>query len=285
MTNTLTDPPTASPSSADAGPGLDRSDLSPTPSPSRPLWVVFGTILTLGTLLWGTFQVVSVIAREQWSDTRTASAAGISRLWVNNDNGRVVVRGADTDQIVIDADYSRGLFGLDESVGTAGDQYRIDADCPALGEWCWVNYEITVPRHLDVEIDTGNGRVSVSGVDGAIDIDTDNGRVELADASGTVRAAADNGRIVGSDLASAVVDVETENGSIDLTFAEPPDSVTAATDNGSIDLALPDVEGDYNVVAPRTGNGGVEVNIASDPSSARVIETSTDNGSITIRPN
>ena len=48
---------------------------------------------------------------------------------------------------------------------------------------------------------------------------------------------------------------------------------------------LPDVEGDYNVLSPSTDNGGYEIQIASDPASERVIETSTDNGNITIRPN
>jgi len=288
MTNTLTEPPTATNATGaghPSGPGLDQSDLSPKPMPGRPLWVVFGTILTLGTLLWGTFQVVSLIAREQWRETTTVDASGVAVLRVANDNGRVVVRGADTEEITVDAELSRGLFGLDESIEPVGDELRIDADCPGLGEWCWVNYTITVPRGIDVVVSADNGRAVVSDVDGTLDIDTDNGRIELTAVTGTVRASGDNGRIVGTDVRSAVVEAETDNGSIDLVFTDPPESVTASTSNGSIDLAVPDVEGDYNVVAPRTDNGSVEVNIASDPSSARVIQTSTDNGSITIRRN
>jgi hypothetical protein len=280
MTNTLTDP-----LMSDAGPGLDQTDVSHPPMPGRPLWVVFGTILVLGSLFWGTFQVVSLIAREQWRETTTVPAAGVSLLRVNNDSGRVIVRGADTDTITVDAEFSRGLFGLDESIETVGEELQIDADCPVMGEWCWVNYEITVPRGIDLVISSNNGRAVVTDVDGSLDIDTDNGRVELTAVSGTVRARGDNGRIVGTDLRSAVVDADTDNGSIDLVFTEPPESVIASTSNGSIELALPDVEGDYNVLAPSTDNGRVEVNIASDPESERVIETSTDNGSITIRPN
>jgi hypothetical protein len=284
MTTTLNDPPTDV-AESDAGPGLDQSDLANPPMPGRPLWVVFGTILTLATLLWGTFQVVSLIAREQWRETSTVSAAGITTLRVDNDSGRVVVRGGDTEEITVAAELSRGLFGLDESVETRSDELRVDADCPVLGEWCWVNYEITVPRGIDVVISTDNGRAVVSDVAGAVDIETDNGRVELAAVSGSVRARGDNGPIVGTDLRSAAVDAGTQNGSIDLAFTDPPESVIASTSNGSIELALPDVAGDYNVVAPSTDNGRVDVSIASDPASVRVIETSTDNGSITIRPN
>jgi len=286
MTNTLTEPPAGvGPSDPGPGPGLDQTDVPRPPMPGRPLWVVFGTILTLGTLFWGTFQVVSLIAREQWRETTSIPAAGVSLLRVSNDSGRVIVRGAETDEIIVDAEFSRGLFGLDESAETVDDELQIDADCPVMGEWCWVNYEITVPRGIDVVVSTSNGRVVVSDVDGSLDIDTDNGRVELTAVSGNVRARGDNGRIVGTDLRSAVVDADTDNGSIELVFTAPPESVIASTSNGSIELALPDVEGDYNVLAPSTDNGGYEIEIASDPASERVIQTSTDNGNITIRPN
>lgn len=266
-------------------PGLDRSDLTPKPTFSRALWMIFGSVMMLGALFWGSFSIVSVLAHEEWDVSYRESAEGITTVRVNGNNGRVVVRGADTDEIAVDARVSRGLFGIEESAGRVGDEFSVESDCPPLGgEWCSTDYDITVPRGMDLVIDADNGRVVISHIDGAIDVDTDNGRVELASVSGAVRVRGDNGGIVGTALTGSTVDVATDNGGIDLAFATPPDSVTASTDNGGIRLALPDVEGGYDVVPPVTDNGRTSVDVVSDPSSPREIRTETDNGSIAIVP-
>ena len=151
-------------------------------------------------------------------------------------------------------------------------------------EWCSTDYDITVPREMRVVVAADNGRVAITNIDGDIDVGTDNGRVELTSVSGAVRVRGDNGRIVGTAVTSATVDVGTDNGAIDLTFAAPPDSVVASTSNGGIEIAVPDVEGGYNVVPPVTDNGRTAVTVVNNPSSPREIRTETDNGSITIFP-
>ena len=50
------------------------------------------------------------------------------------------------------------------------------------------------PPTSRVVVDSDDGRVDVSGIDGPVDVDTDNGSIELADLSGAVQRATDNGR-------------------------------------------------------------------------------------------
>jgi len=246
--------------------------------------MIFGTVLMLGAAFWGCFQIVGLLAHEEWTEHFEQPAAGLTVLRVKGDNGRVTVRGADTDTIDVNVELSRGLFDIDTSATVAGQEYVLSADCPPLGnEWCWARYDVVVPRDLSVVIDTDNGRVVVDGVAGTVDVGSDNGRVELDDVSGAVRVRTDNGRVIGSALASATVDVGTDNGRIELAFAAPPSTVTATSSNGHIDIALPAVDGGYNIESPRTDNGSVELGIASDPTSARLVRTETDNGDITIR--
>lgn len=264
-------------------PGLDRSDLRPPPLPSRPLWMIAGSVLLLGAVFWGCFQIVSLLAREEWTSTYTQPAAGITTLHVRNDGGRVTVRGADTDDITVRADVSRGLFGIDESAEVVDDRYELSADCPPLGnEWCSVDYEIVVPRDLHVDVVAQNGTVAVSGIEAPVEARADNGRIELDDVTGSVVASSDNGRVIGTGLTSADVDARSDNGRVELTFVAAPETVFASSQNGSVEVAVPDVDGDYAVDA-QTDNGSRNIEITSDPTSSRTISMRSDNGSVTVR--
>ena len=116
-----------------------------------------------------------------------------------------------------------------------------------------------------------------------IDIDSDDGRVELDDISGTIDVSNDDGRIIGRRLTAPTVDARNTNGSIELSFLDPPQSVAAHTSNGSIEVVVPDTEVLYRVEMD-TSHGGTDNLVRTDPNSDRVIDLSTHNGSITVRP-
>lgn len=265
-------------------PGLDRSDLRPRPWASRALWVMFGSILLIAGVGWGAFNMVSVLARDEWTRDVTQPAAGLTTLRVDNDNGRVVVRGGDTDEIAVHIEVSRGLFDTTEEASVENDAFVLRGDCPTFSNgWCWVNYDITVPRGLAVVVDSGNSRVTVSDVDGTVNATGQNGRVELARLSGPVVARSDNGRVVGTDLASPTVEAASDNGRIELSFTEPPSSVRATSSNGGVEIVLPDVEDGYAVDAD-AANGSEDVLVLNNPASLRTVVAESHNGRITVRP-
>jgi hypothetical protein len=265
-------------------PGLDRSDLRPRPLLSRMLWVLVGTILLLGGVWWGVFSIVGLLARDQWTVPYIQPAEGLTTLRVVNDNGRVVVRGADTDEITVTAEVSRGLFRTDETARVVDDTYALSSDCVGFNDyWCWVHYDIVVPRDLTVVVESDNGRVSVSNLDATVNVDADNGRVELDALRGPILASSDNGSIVGTGLSAESVEVGTDNGRVDLAFTEAPSTVIATTDNGSVEVAVPDLASGY-FVDPHTDNGSETISVVQNPSSRRTIRIETDNGSITVRP-
>ena len=98
--------------------------------------------------------------------------------------------------------------------------------------------------------------------------------------SETIAHLRDNGRITGTDLGGSVT-ATSDNGSIELSFATAPDLVVASSDNGSVTVALPRVEGGYDVRT--SGDNNADVEVVDDPSSPRMVDLETDNGSITIR--
>jgi DUF4097 and DUF4098 domain-containing protein YvlB len=266
-----------------SGPGLDRSDI-PMPLPGRPLWTIFGTIIAVAGLGWGAFNVIDLLAHGETTEDETFAAEDVSAISIDNDNGRVVVVGSDTEIVSLHAEISHGLRDTGFDWEVVDGVLEVEGHCPLFGSyWCDVAYRLEVPRDVDVVINSDNDRVTVSDVDGDVQINADNGRVELVRLSGMVHAETDNGRVEGDGLTSDSVTAMSDNGRVELDFADAPSFVSAETDNGSIDIALPEVEEGYNVDT-QTDNGSEDVAVLDNPSSPRTVEATTDNGSITVRP-
>jgi DUF4097 and DUF4098 domain-containing protein YvlB len=199
------------------------------------------------------------------TETEQVAASDIERIDVETGNGAIEIVGADTDTIELTATLRESDEGdATYVVERIDDALVVEGECD--GGWsdeCSVGLELVVPAELDVVATTDNGRIDLDGVRGA------------------VRADSDNGAITGDDLASVFVDVETDNGQIELVFATPPDDVTATTDNGAVTIRYPDDGGSHDVRA-RSDNGSVDVDVRDDPAAERRLVVETDNGSIDI---
>lgn len=245
-------------------------------------WLVAGTIAAVATLAFGTTQAVGLIAHDEETEVYAFPVDGIAALDVRTESGSIEVDGGDVDEITVVAEISHGLQGTDHTVEVEGDTLVLDSDCPVFGTWCEVDFRIVVPVATAVEARSPNGRVTLRDLTGPVAVDADNGTVELVRLSGAVQATSDNGRIEGIGLRSATVDVDTDNGRLTLTFAQPPDAITATADNGRVEVVLPDTEDTYRVRAD-TDEGSTDVGIRTDPASNRTIDIDSDNGDVTVR--
>jgi Toastrack DUF4097 len=254
-----------------------------TPAGVRFLWKLFAALLVIGVLVWGPYQVVTLLAHDERVETATFPAAGLTTVAVDGTSGSVTIEAADTATIRVRAEISDGLRKTGETREVVGDTLRLHSTCPNFGsDWCHVNYEITIPRDLAVVISNDDGHVSVAGTTKAVDINGDNGSVDLADLSGPLHVSTDNGRVTAVRLQSPTVTADTDNGRLSLEFAAAPTTVVATADNGRIDLVVPADRTAYRVAAA-TDNGSKDITVPEDPASDRTITARADNGSISIR--
>jgi hypothetical protein len=256
-------------------------------APSRAVrraWLIPGGILAIAVLGWGTYNVLSLLARSESTTTETFAAADVASLDLSNENGSITIDATGGDQITVVADVSNGWRSTDVSSRIVDDVLVVRGRCPVLGSpWCSVDYTVVIPADRTMSIDGSNGSVLIRGASGSVQVDTDNGSIDLEEVSGDVRASSDNGSITGRRLAAPAVTADTDNGRIELSFVDPPTSVSASTSNGRIDVVVPDSEVLYRVEL-RTANGSTDNTVRTDPASRNIIDLSTDNGSITVHP-
>ena len=122
--------------------------------------------------------------------------------------------------------------------------------------WCSVDDTDEVPAAIEVVASSDNSRVTLTGIDGAVNVNAVNGPVDVSDVAGDLPLENDNGRIPAGGIDADTVVASTDNGSVSLTFARAPRSVEATSDNGSVEVVLPPGDESYRVDIT-TDNGDV----------------------------
>ncbi|HET6303727.1 MAG TPA: DUF4097 family beta strand repeat-containing protein [Myxococcota bacterium] len=207
-------------------------------------------------------------------------SAGMIRI--ENANGRTRVIGEERDDVQIDAhkiaraESVEGAEKLVEEIqiASSGAGGALGLEVVIPGRWNRrgrVDMEVRVPRDLQVEVNSSNGKIAVCGLRGSVRVRSSNGGVRLDDVVGNAEISASNatvsctctqGRLVARSSNGKIelsrhrgsVDASTSNGLIHVNLEElSREGVQLATSNGRVVLELPEqVDGDVDL---RVDNG------------------------------
>jgi hypothetical protein len=213
-----------------------------------------GMVLTILISLGGC-ESTSIFGEDQYVEKvdRTLDAAGVSVIDAQTENGAITLVGSTRALVIVQAFKEVRASNLRNAeefaeeiqvfVVREGNQIRIYKTHPKPPRGMNVNvrYDIQSPSNLDLNIQTTNGKITISDVDSTVYAVTSNGKIELHRASGHANLHTSNGAIAASlgTLREEGV-FSTSNGSIDVKIRNGVASVVATTSNGSIDLTLPD---------------------------------------------
>ena len=201
-------------------------------------------------------------------------------------NGGVVVKGWDQNQVLVRARVQTGAPTEAEAEALA-QQVKIEtggAKIFASGpendrnhHWD-VSYEIFVPRRQDVSIETHNGGIVISEVNGKIDFEATNGGVVLKRVGGAVHGSTTNGGLVielaGDRWDGETLDVSTTNGGVIMSV---PENYSAHLETGTVNGGI---EVDFPVTVQGPINRQLAVNLGSG---GPTVKATTTNGGVRIR--
>jgi len=200
-------------------------------------------------------------------------------------NGGISVKGWDQNNVLVRARVQAGAPTAAEAADLAR-QVRIEtsgAKIFASGpenrkNYHWdVSYEVFVPRRADLSLETHNGGISISEVNGKIEFTALNGGVVLRKVGGAVRGSTTNGGLVvelsGDRWDGETLDVKTTNGGIVMSIPENYSAnLQTGTVNGGINVDFPvTVQGQINKqLAVNLGSGGATVKAMTTNGGVRV---------------
>ncbi len=253
------------------------------------------SLIALALALVATTAMARDSATEKFD--RTLNVRPGSELEVENVNGRITISAWDQPRVRIQAVKSvrtgddraaqEALRKLRIEIKQTGDRITVDTIYPKRDDNFFglffgssinasVQYEINVPRTMNLSVDNVNGAIAVSDVSGKLELDTTNGKIQVTRCAGTLDASTTNGSIEAELVqvtAGQSMRFETTNGRI--TLAMPPSvaaDINAGTTNGSIRSDLPletsrfsrtSLRGSLNgggaEIRLRTTNGGIDI--------------------------
>ncbi|WP_421118740.1 DUF4097 family beta strand repeat-containing protein [Aquihabitans daechungensis] len=273
------------------------SMLPPPPPPAAPgpapirtgptlttAWLAVGSLAAVVGLLFGTLQVVGLLAHEEHDETVRVDDPAVAVLDVASDGGAIEIVAGDVDAVLIYARVSDGLIGTDFTQEVVGDRLQVRVKCAGLivNTWCSATLRIVVPRDFEVEVRSRHDRVTLRGLAGRVDAESGDGPVEAEALSGATRLHSDNGSVRASRLRTDSIQADSANGSVRLEFASAPLSAIARSDNGSVEVAVPRGDEGY-AVDISSDNGSTDSLVKADPDSERRIVATSNNGSVTVR--
>lgn len=154
----------------------------------------------------------------------------------------------------------RSQFHIEES--QSGNHVRFVLKQDDSHHWSWnggkgPEMTIEVPQESALDLHSGNGSVTLSGVRGDIAMNTGNGSVTISDAGGQIKLHSGNGAVTGSNLSG---------------------SLNASTGNGSMQVA-----GRLSHLDAHTGNGSLQIEVAGADSLRDGGSITSGSGGVTLR--
>jgi hypothetical protein len=155
-------------------------------------------------------------------------------------NGGIKVSGENRSDVLVRA-CVQTLGTTEEEARSVARGIRIETGSTVRAEgateetnWA-VSYEIRVPRATNLKLETHNGGIKISGVDGTMEFAALNGGIHLSDIAGNVKGRTTNGGIhitlAGNGWKGAGLDVETTNGGVHLSI---PETYAARVETGTV---------------------------------------------------
>jgi DUF4097 and DUF4098 domain-containing protein YvlB len=187
-----------------------------------------------------------------------------------------------------------GLFGGNSNTSTRYDGHKVKVS-GGEGVELWADVEVQVPAGaIDAEFRNVVGRLTASGLEGAVAFDTGSGDIELSGLSGSIRADTGSGDVTAEQCRGAIVcdtgsgdcgisrfegdRIESNVGSGEVIIRSGAAGVIEV-DTGSGDIIVEDVE--VETFSADTGSGDILLASAS-PRLAR-IDADTGSGDVTLR--
>jgi DUF4097 and DUF4098 domain-containing protein YvlB len=175
-------------------------------------------------------------------------------------------------------DAQDGLGQLEVSVTEGNDEISVQTEQPnnTEGRQYIVDYTITVPGDLAVNVSLVNGHVTIQDIDNSISVVLDNGNVDFLDIYGDAVVSVVNGNVIGklTIFPAGEAMISTVNGGIELSIP----TVTSAELFGLVDNGIISWD-NLNLVDIQSTNKSLQGTLGTG---SGLIDLKTVNGNIDI---
>jgi DUF4097 and DUF4098 domain-containing protein YvlB len=215
---------------------------------------------------------------------KSFTVSGRPYVRVETNDGSVRVASADSKQVEFRVEYQGYELDKNLRVDARQDGDKVELVARVTGQWGihfnWghnsrrLHIEVRMPRDGDLQLDTGDGAVEASSINGTVNVHTADGAVKANSLSGTIDLHTNDGGIT-VDTLKGDIRLRTGDGSIEARDLDG--KVEADTGDGHIRLA-----GRFEALNIKTGDGSVDTRVLPGSKMATGWSVRTGDGSVDI---
>ena len=216
--------------------------------------------------------------------TKSFAVTGRPNVRVETNDGSVRVTSGASKQVEFHVEYQGYELGRDLRVDTQQNGDKVELIARVTGHWGihidWghssrrLHIEVRMPQDGDVQVETGDGAVEASSINGAVNVHTGDGSVHANSLSGTIDLHTSDGSIT-VDTLKGNIRLRTGDGSVEARDLDG--SVEANSGDGHIRLA-----GRFEALNVKTGDGSVDTRVQPGSKMSASWALRTGDGSVDI---
>jgi hypothetical protein len=212
--------------------------------------------------------------------TKSYTVTGRATVHVRVDDSSVRVITSDSPQVEFHVKYEGFALGREPRIDSRQDGERVELTArlhPGITigiNTRHMSTEVRMPRNADLEIETGDGDVDASAINGNVLIRTGDGKLKVSQLAGKVDLQTGDGGI-SADTLNGDLRLRTGDGAIEATNLDGKCSVVSG--DGSIRVA-----GRFDSLDVKSGDGGVTARVASGSRMASNWNIRTGDGPVEV---
>jgi hypothetical protein len=267
-------------------------------TPGRRAALIIGVPVTAALFGWMAFSAVALASQVSYRVHLSVPVTGQGvRLALGQADA--VVRAGSGSRIQVGGTLSGSLARPEFHWRPIAAGLALAARCPVPTGNCNVDFHVTVPSGLPLNVSGSSGDLDVSGFRGQVTLSDGSGDLSASRLAGTISLSSGSGDITASGLTGGRVRVTNGSGNIDvtglaatdvvggeksgdvtLTFTRAPRRVSIENGSGNITLVLP--RGPSYQVDARSSSGQTSVGVKTRPSAPYVITAINRSGDINV---
>jgi DUF4097 and DUF4098 domain-containing protein YvlB len=171
-------------------------------------------------------------------ESKTFAVSGVPRVNVGTFDGPITVHGWDKAEVMYTATKRAGDEEELKTISIQAEQQggTISIIAKSTEESGSAQLDVWVPRQSSMHVSTGDGQLSLDGVNGDITLRTGDGEIQVTNGGGQCQVNTGDGRILVANF-QGQLDARTGDGAISLDGNF--NSLSARTGDGTISLAVP----------------------------------------------
>lgn len=216
-------------------------------------------------------------------EEKTFDGSNLNELVLKNSVGDVRISASKDGKAYVKANKIKWGKGCSLTMEKKDKQLvaTLDQSIRYFSKDCKIEFDIQVPRNIDLTVRLASGDCSISGIKGKVDLTVGSGNLTSDGEIHSFKAKAGSGTIQTSGL-TGDADIETGSGNVSLTYTTAPQkgSIDVISGSGNIAMAFP--EGLNAKVKFVSGSGQLKNEFSSVDDAPFKITARTGSGDLTI---